>query len=172
MTITVEDGSGIASANAYISVDDCNTYCADRGLTFATSPTSLGEQAIVRATAALDAMYRARFPGYRTDGRSQGLEWPRTAAYDVDWYPINNDEVPIEVKNAVCEMAVRELADPGSMLPDLDRGGQVQSLRAGTVEIVYGSNAVARTTFQLVDGIMARLLGPSNASFVGYASRG
>lgn len=172
MSFVLEDGTAPDGANSYLSVDDANTYCSDRGLTFAASPTTLGEEALVRATAALDAMYRGRFPGYRTNGRSQSLEWPRTAAYDAEWNPIDNDEIPVEVKNAVAEMAVRELEAPGSMMPDLERGGQVRRLKAGSVEVEYGSNSTATTTFQLIDGIMAPLLGAGTASFVGYAIRG
>jgi hypothetical protein len=80
--------------------------------------------------------------------------------------------IPQEVVQATCEMAIRELIEPGSMMPDLDRGGQVKELAAGSVRIVYGDNALAQTTFQLVDGIMAGLLGSPVASFVGTAVRG
>jgi hypothetical protein len=168
----VEDGTGLANADAYVTVDYCADYCTERGLTFGTSPTLVGEQAIVRATAALDAIYRGRFSGYKTHGRDQSLEWPRTASYDREFYTLPNDEIPTEVKYATCEMAVRELADPGSMMPDLERGGQVRRLKAGSVEIEYGSNSMAQTTFQLVDGIMSGLLGSQPLSFVGVAVRG
>jgi hypothetical protein len=63
---------GYQLANAYVSVDDCATYCTDRGLTFGASPTTTGEQAIIRASAAIDGLYRDRFPGFKRNGRSQG----------------------------------------------------------------------------------------------------
>jgi hypothetical protein len=172
MALTVEDGSGVAGADSYISVADAETYCTARGLTFATGTTDNKEAALRRATVALDAMYRTRFPGYRTNARSQVFEWPRQAAFDMEENVIASNEIPIEVKNAVCEMAVRELAEAGSMMPDLERGGHIQSLRAGSVGIEFGNNALATTTFQLIDGILASLLGPAPSRMSGVAVRG
>lgn len=172
MTIIVEDGTAPADANAYVSVDDCAAYCDARGLTFGTSPTTAGEEAIIRATAAIDARYRGRFPGYRTNGRGQSLEWPRTGALDAEYQPIGGDEIPVEIIHATCEAAVREIAEPGSMMPDLERGGGVKRLKAGSVEIEYGSNATAQTTFTLIDGILSPLLGAAVSSYVGRAERG
>jgi hypothetical protein len=172
MAFTLEDGTGISDANAYVSLDFCITYCTDRGLTFSTSPSSLGEEAIVRATAALDAMYRFRFNGYKTHGRNQALEWPRTAAYDREGYLISGALIPIEIQNAVSEMAVREYASPGSMLPDLERGGAVQMLRAGSVEVQYAANAAMATTFQLIDGMLTGLLLSSSSTIAGVGLRG
>lgn len=171
--LVIEDGSGVAGANAYLSLDDCAAYCLARGLTFVTSPSSDGEASIIRATAAIDGRYRGVFPGYRTHGRGQSVEWPRLAAYDSEGWLINGDEVPQEILDATCEAAVRELAEPGSMMPDLERGGAIQSLKAGSVAIVYGANADNRTTFTLIDGILSRLLGSTSSNtFVGRAVRG
>ena len=172
MTIIVEDGTAPAGANAYVSVDDCQAYCDARGLTFGASPTEVGEEAIIRATTAIDARYRGRFPGYKTNGRNQSLEWPRTAAYDAEWNAIGGTEIPIEIINATCEAAVRELASPGSMMPDLERGGSIKRLKAGSVEIEYGANAMAQTTFTLIDGILSPLLGSAVSAYVGRAVRG
>lgn len=172
MSLIVEDGTAVANANSYVSLDDAVTYATARGLTLTPSPSSLSEQAIIRATAALDAMYRMSFPGYKTNGRSQSLEWPRTDAYDYDGQAILANTVPIEVVNATCEIAVRELATPGSMMPDLDRGGNIRSLRAGSVAIEYGANASAQTTYTIIDGILSAIIGSTQASFVGTAVRG
>lgn len=173
MTIVVEDGTGVEDANSYVSLDDCAAYCLARGLTFATSPSSLGEQALIRATAAIDSSYRGRFPGYKANFRSQGLEWPRAVAYDAEGDLIPGDEVPVEIVNATCEAAVREFATPGSMAPDLERGGSVKRLKAGSVEIEYGANAMARTTFTVIDGILSAILeSGSGGGLFGTAVRG
>lgn len=172
MSFTVETGAGISTANAYDSVANVSTYADDRGLTFSTDTTPNKEGAIVRATAALDAIYRGRFSGYRAQGRNQALEWPRVSSYDREFYTLPSDTIPVEVRKAVAEMAVRELAESGSTMPDLERGGQVRSLQAGSVRIEYGANAGAQTIFQLVEGILASLLGNPQAAFVGNAVRG
>ena len=74
----VEDGTGLANSNSYASEDTLDTYCDDRGITLATGDS---EAALIRATAAIDATYRNRYPGYKTQLRDQALEWPRTSAY-------------------------------------------------------------------------------------------
>lgn len=170
--LVVEDGTGVAGANGYVTMEEANDYASARGLTFAASPSTTGEQAIIRATASLDAIYRARFSGYKTNGRDQNLEWPRTGAWDAEGNAIATDEIPAEIKNACIEMAVRELADPGSMTPDLERGGEIRSMQAGSVRIDYGAAASATTTFQTIDGILAGLLGPVRSAYSAVASRG
>jgi hypothetical protein len=44
-------------------------------------------------------------------------------------------------------------------MPDLDRGGTIKSVKAGSVSVEYAANAQANTTFQLIDGILAPLIG-------------
>lgn len=169
--LVVEDGTGKADANAYVSLSDCADYCAARGLSFPSSPSEPGEQAIIRATAAIDAKYRARFPGSKLNGRAQALQWPRTGAYDADDEEISSDEIPIEIVMATCEAAVREMEEAGSMMPDLERGGDIRSLKAGSVAIEYSGAAPATTTFSIIDGILAPLLGSAQASFVASSVR-
>lgn len=159
MAIVLEDGTGVEGANSYASVADADEYFSDRGSTTwsAGTPTTKAE-ALIRATAAIDATYGNRFTGYRSNGRDQELQWPRTQAYDQESYLLPSDEVPTEVVKATFEASVRELAEPGSMAPDLERGGQVKSLKAGSVAIEYGDNADATTTYTLIDGILSGLL--------------
>lgn len=170
--LVVEDGTGVTGANGYVSLSDCADYCSARGLTFASSPSDAGEQAIIRATASLDAQYRGRFNGYKTSGRSQNLEWPRTAAFDAEGYDIASDEIPQEVINATCELAAREFDEANSTNPDIGKDAFTKRMKAGSVEIEYGANVPAVTVFSVVDGILAGLLGSAQASFVGTAIRG
>jgi hypothetical protein len=173
MTVTVEDGTGIEDANSYVSADDAETYCENHGLSSWTSSSDddAKEAALIRASAAIDARYGACFPGTRLKGRDQGLQWPRLAAYDISGWLIGDKEVPVEVINATIEAAVRELATPNSLMPDLERGGQIQSIRAGSVGIIYANGAPARTTFILIDGILANVLNGMDGSGGGLFGR-
>jgi DnaT-like ssDNA binding protein len=168
MTLVLETGAGIATANSYVDEDFFDTYCDDKSLVPIDGDT---EAALIRATTALDNKYRSNYPGYRTLGRAQGLEWPRTAAYDYEGLVINTNEVPIEVKQATCEFALRELEEPGSVTPDLERGGYIRSIRAGSVGIDYGGSS-NQTTYTIVDGIMAKILGPVTTAYNAKAVRG
>ncbi len=175
MSLIVEDGTAPAGANSYVTVEDADEYHSARGnaswTQTSTSPDQGKAAALVRATTAIDAKYRGRWPGYRTNGRNQELEWPRTAAYDSEANPIGGTEIPEEVKDATCEAALRELATAGSMMPDLGR--TISRVAAGSVDITYASNAKEAATFQLIDGILSPILvSGSGGGLFGVAVRG
>lgn len=194
MSITVEDGTGIAGAVSYVSAQTVADYATARGLTF--DPAAAGaEGACVRATEYIDATYMGRFPGIPTFGRLQGLQWPRVGAYvrvpdngrfnalfygggryyDYEFldglYYIPNNVVPREIIKATCEGALREIIKPGALTPDLKRGGAIQRVKAGSVEVEYSGSAPAGTSFQSIGLALASLLMPSS-SFSGRAVRG
>lgn len=173
MALVLEDGTGVVGANSYATEDMTDVYFDDRGNATWTGSTDSDakEAALVRATAALDMIYRGRYPGTRVDRRDQALEWPRTNATDVNGELIAIDEVPIEVRNATMELALRELVEAGSAAPDVDP--RVRSIRAGSVHVMFAANGQTTTAFTIVSDIMANLVGGGNAgSLVGEASRG
>jgi hypothetical protein len=191
MALTVENGSNVAGADSYVSLVDFKAYADARGLAYPIDDTLI-EQAIRRATGYIET-YRGRFPGYRTYRRAQLLEWPRTGAYyyvpdagrsqafyffgqqdygfGVQGFDtIGSNTIPPEIIKALCEAASREVNDPGTMEPDFERGGAIQSLTAGSVGIVYSGAAIPGTSRQIIDGILAGLLMPSGGMF-GTAER-
>jgi hypothetical protein len=173
MALVVEDGTGLVDAEAYVSVSDVVAYAAARALEFTNAP-SMQEAAIRRATAYVDAIYGGRYPGRKVRARLQALGWPRSEAQDADGDLIASNEVPPEIKAAVCEAAIRELATPNSLAPDLERGGQVKSLKAGSVEVVYADGATPATVISTIDNALAPLIprrAPGGMSF-GRLSRG
>lgn len=196
MTLIVEDGTGILGAESYVSAASAVAYWSARGYAVALTADASVESALRRATMFLDATYRGRYPGYRTFGRVQGLEWPRVGAFTLtpdngrsdawltfgpesytnseytqgyDYIPAN--QVPREIIAATCEAALREVTELGSLAPDLERGGAITMLKAGSVEVQYGSAASATTSFQTIDLVLASLLLPSSP-FGGRAVRG
>lgn len=174
MALEVEDGTGKADAESYVSVTEAEQYASLYGhADFGAAVEADQEAALRRATRALDALYGSRFPGAKLNGRAQALQWPRSDAYDADDEKIASDEIPTEVVSATVEFAVRELAEPGATMPDLERGGAIRSLKAGSVSIEYAGNATARTVYSIVDGILGTLLTARNmAAFQAEASRG
>lgn len=148
-------------ADSYVSVEDCAAYAAKKGLAFAASPIEPAEQALRRATAWIDATYRIRFPGAATDVW-QALEWPRAGVvYRGEDY--DETKIPQQIKDATCEAAVREIASPGSLSPDLERGGAVKRLKAGPVEVEYADSADLTTTFTTIDGLLSGFLLPDRS---------
>ncbi len=178
MSLIVETGLGVAGADSYVATVDCAEYAGLRGLTFGSDMTA--DAALRRATSYIDNTYRDRFPGYRTFRRAQPLEWPRTNAYYTYATPpgpvpvyavayaffpydlVPPTSVPPEIITATCEAAIRELAEPGVLLPDLERGGAVSSLKAGSVGVKYAPGASANTAFQAVEAALSALIGTDN----------
>lgn len=167
MPFVVETGAGVANATAYVAISAVSAYAADRGLTFTGSQT-LQEAAIIRATAYIDARYGHRFSGSRLKDRDQALRWPRWDALDTEGILIRSDEVPVEIRHATCEAAIRELATPNSLQPDYERGGQVKSLKAGSVEIVYADGATPETVMTSIDNALAGILAPRKAGAIAF----
>lgn len=164
MALTVETGDGLADADAYVSLADFQAWVAAQyGATLPTDAEQ--ERAIRRATSYIDARYRARFPGLRRRERDQALEWPRTDAVDAEGWSVPYAELPSEIVKATCEAAYRETVTPGTLSPDLDRGGAINRLKAGSVEIEYSGSAPATTAFQDIDNALARLLRPASVMF-------
>lgn len=132
MAFTVEDGTGLAAANAYISAAFADTYFLDRGnATWAAVATSaLKEEAIVRATDYLDKRFGIRFKGVKQSS-DQGLEWPRAGAVDNDGYVF--DDVPRNLEKATAEYALRALS--ATLAPDNSNAGvKITRKKVGPIE--------------------------------------
>lgn len=163
MTLTVEDGTGLAAANAYASIADADGYFATRNESdWLVAASNVKDAALIRATVWLDSTYRHRFPGSRVNGRSQGLEWPRKDAKDASGEVIADDAVPVEIERATMEAALREVQSPGSLQPDVTPGQQKTLVAVEGIQ--WKSNATGGANAQkpvlhVVDGILASLIG-------------
>lgn len=155
MALIVEDGTVVADAESYASVAYADSYHDKRGhAAWSEATTPAREQALRRATQYVDVHYRARFLGYREDD-DQELEWPRLSVTDESGI-ILDQTIPVQLKHAVCELALRAL--DGDLLADEDRGGAVTRVKVGEIEQEYAESAPAGTTYRLVDELLGRLL--------------
>src|SRR5688572_6043385 len=96
MPLVVEDGTGLANADSYVSLAQADAYHITLGNTGWAGTNELKEQALRRATRYIDFFYYDRWSGVRLNGRDQALQWPRIDAVDIDNEEILEDEVPIE----------------------------------------------------------------------------
>lgn len=121
MALIVQDNTGaVAGANAYITVEEFKTYHTDRGNSFADFTDPQIEAAVIRATDYLDQ--RFSFVGKKRRGRDQTTEWPRTDAWDRDRRSIN--DIPVEVREACAEYAIRALSQVLNPDPERDATGR------------------------------------------------
>lgn len=164
-TIVVEDGTGLATANSYVSLVDSETYFDDRGDTvWAAALDADKEAALIRATQAIDEQGNTRWKGTKSSA-TQALAWPRTDAVDSDGYPMLL--VPVCVVRAACEAAYIELGSPGALNPSLSRGGMVAEERVeGAVTIKYFDGAPSATVYTTVSRALAPALKDSSYMIV------
>lgn len=179
MTLIVETGAGLSGAESYLSVADFKLYSlANYAVTDPVSDEAV-EQALRRATRYIDGRYRARFAGYRTLAYSQALEWPREGVM-LNWLPesgyyhlygynsgatllLANNIVPQQLKDAVAEAAVRELASPNSLTPDRKPSGQVLVQTVGPISTTYANVPDTRPIVTVIDEILSPLLSRRSA---------
>jgi hypothetical protein len=154
MAFVVEDGSGKTDATSYVSEAEADTYFSEKGsATFNTTWTALdstGKQNLLtRATAYIERTYQGRWSEGRKKTKEQALDWPRDGAYYPDGWYVEEDEIPQDIKDAVCEVAVRLNSDE----LDADLGRITTSERVGPVSVSYqpGSD---RTTYPAIDAIL------------------
>lgn len=103
LTITPEDGTGLANANSYISQAEGDTYFEAHLYGTAWTGASSGDKdkALAMATRLLDA--NTNWVGEKKTS-TQALQWPRTDV-EHDGFEISSSIVPVEVKNATAELA-------------------------------------------------------------------
>lgn len=160
---------GASDAESYATIAEINAYAVKVGASFpitgsdgpsTAAAIAAAEAAARRATAWLDGEYGPRFIGEPASAQ-QALEWPRSDA----WFrgeELPDDTIPRQIVEAMCEAAIRELAKPGSMSPDLKRGGRIKAVGAGSARVEFMDGAPAETTFKTIDGKLAALLAPAS----------
>lgn len=158
MSLTVETGSGSATADALISLAACGDYHTARGNADWTGTDALKEAAIRRATAYLSNGHQ--WDGLRSHGRSQALAWPRAGVVDFEGYGIPSDEIPVEIVHACAEAALRELVEPGALTPDVVLSDLVKREKVGPLETEYANSAVSVEAHRPVMTIVRDLISP------------
>ena len=151
----VEDGTGKADANSYVSVEFADDYFSARG---ATEWASLGddakEAALVNATDYIDNVFqwlgKKEFDG-------QSLRFPRVGVVDYDGTEISG--IPNRLKQAVCDAAL--ITSGGTELFEVaEQNGDVVSETITTLSFTYSKNGSRSTTSTtLYDSINTKLRG-------------
>ena len=136
--LTVEDGTGLAAANVYISRADAIEYHRLRGNTiFEDADENDQCVALIRASQYLDTRWIWFDEKFDED---QGLLFPRNELLDRDGNDVSQT-VPQEIQDACCEYALAVLGDGTALVelsptPDQDTGTQVtmQRDKVGSLE--------------------------------------
>lgn len=160
MALVVEDGTGKADAESYISVADAGTWHSNRGNTaWAAIATEAAKEAALRkATDYMVQVYSLRWKGNRVTA-TQALDWPREGV-EVYGFEIDSDVLPEAVANACAELALR--ASAGDLTPDVTR--RTLREKVGPIEVEYDPNAPTLPDYQAIDNMLAPYLDNSGSS--------
>lgn len=146
MTIIVEDGTGLTTAETYVSVADADAYHTAMGNTGWTGTDAAKEIALRRAAQYIDTRYTYR--GVRVN-LNQALEWPRSS-YETDGrtesWPVPN------LKAACCEAALRALSD--TLTADVSTD-QVIEETVGPITVRYAAKS-GQTRYPVVDDLLRK----------------
>lgn len=157
---------GAADADSYLTLAAFKAACDALGYAYAGVPDADLESALRRATRWLDGRYGARFPGRRTGGRDQPLEWPRTEAVDAAGFTIAANAIPTEVQRALVEAGWREARTPNGLAPDVALTQQKKRTKLGDLEVEFveaKSASDATPVVQTIDAALAPLFGAGAA---------
>lgn len=158
MSFTVEDGSGVAGANSYLSTAAADIYWADRNNAgWAAASVLEKEAALIAASQYLDATYRWKG---RKGGSGQGLDWPRSGVVDEEGLSVGGNALPAGLTAAAAELALEALSE--RLLPGQARGGALkrESVRVDAIaeEQEYFEGAAGGRSFPLVDRLLTGLI--------------
>lgn len=157
-------------ANFYGSIEGADLYHAQRGNSaWPLIPLEKRQSLLIVASGYVDALgtqppslntMRA-FPGVKSGGRAQALQWPRKNAYDNDGFAINPATVPVEVEHATYEAALKEFQVKGGLTPDFDPATAVKRAKVGPLETeFFGANTSADLPNKPVIGLVNDILAP------------
>ncbi len=127
---------GSASANSFATVAEFRAYQANRlpAIAWTVSATDAAcEVALIAAGRLLDALFT--WTGLPVDD-VQAMTWPRSGMFTRNNFPILTTVIPVDLKNAQCEMA-GQLGNT-DLLADNDPIKQgIASVKAGSVAVSF-----------------------------------
>lgn len=157
MTLVVENGTGMPTAESYASVAEATAYHSARGNTaWAALANDAMEQSLRKATAYMVGEYRMRWGGTRLND-SQALDWPRSLVPRKDaptsgYYA--NDAVPREVKDACSSLALR--ASTAALHKDQTQ--RKSSVTVGPISTTYEAGSKIAPTYSEIDAMLKPML--------------
>lgn len=135
-TLVVEDGTGKADANTYISLADYGTYIGDRGLTDSTTDAAKTGR-IIQAKDWLESQEKLYQGSKNSD--NQSLVWPR-AWVSIYGYAITSTQIPQQLIDAQAQL----IFDSASTdIYNVGDGRAITKEKVDVLEVSYSDNGVS-----------------------------
>lgn len=154
VTFTVEDGSIVSGANSYVTVafaDDYYTIDTNFSATWAAYTTQEKQNLLMWSTRVIDQ--KAEWNGGKVEA-DQPLRWPRGYVYDADGTLIDEDTIPAQLKQAVCEVAKYLVTNDPTTAQDVTN---YASLKIDVIDIKYQDRTWQVTFPTIINQLLAGL---------------
>jgi len=151
MTLIVEDGTGLETAESYVSTTEADTYFENLSNLTWVGTTAVKESALRKATTYLDTTYSWIGIIYTTE---QALGWPRTGVYDKEGRDIK-ESVPTLIKQAAYELALASLSE--ELVQNTSSSNYVKKEKVGELEVEYRTDAPTDRMYKFTDRLLSGL---------------
>ena len=146
MSVTVEDGSGVADANSYVDEEDAQDYATARGLTLPADADDV-TPLLIRAC---DYLENLEYTGIRVES-TQALQWPRDYVY-IDGELFTG--IPTKLISAQIELAI-QLNAGVDLFPSVVTGIKRETIGPITTEYFSTSSTLLPSVAKLLKDILA-----------------
>ena len=167
MALIVEDGTAKTDSESYISVADADTYhtAYTDSSDWSTAVTAVKERVLRRATLVIDARFVLRWKGSRFT-ENQALDWPRHSVEDPSGFFVLTTTIPVNLKRATAELALREITETDGIIPDIADDGIIlrKKVKVGPIErdITFQGGSSPEKKFTIVDKLLKELIESTN----------
>ena len=141
MALIIEDGSVIAGANSFVTVDEIRAAAAARGIVLSEQDAPV-EQAAIKAMDFIISL-EPRMTGVRTDPANQDLPYPRTGVLLYSAEVLANG-IPKTLKQAQAQLAL-DVTQGVPLFPDDTAEAAIKRDKTGPLETEYFAPGVAST---------------------------
>lgn len=161
MALIVEDGTVVANANTFATVEQARDFAAERGVTLPAADDDV-EVLLIKAGDYLNSLEQ-QYSGSRMQPLLQGMCYPRTGS-TMFTAPFPNDEIPVLLIKAQCQLCL-EVNSGVQLFPSHEAGaGVIKKDKTGPLETEYFEGASVSLTSPLltaVNGFLSPLLSRS-----------
>lgn len=177
MALEIEDGTGKANSNSYVTVAEAQAYATARGVVLPVAEAEV-ETLLIQAMDYVES-FRAKYQGHKTWPRpdmdvshphAQALQWPRTGVVLDCNYNLPDNVIPQELKQTQMQAAI-EVFNGLVLMPSSD-GRVVKKEKVDVIETEYmtaddigGGAVVGAASFPLLEALLDPLFNACGGGF-------
>jgi hypothetical protein len=140
-----------------MSLDEAQEMALDQGLDAFTNADEDAQTAnLIKGTIALDAWLRGLWYGKKKT-QAQALAWPRSYVKDEDCYLVSDSIVPLQVKQAVMQIMLLQIAGVDFIQKTVGADNSVQSQTVGPISVTYKNSAPSITYYPQIMALLTGL---------------